>query len=175
VAYVSLNAAEGSAALDDMDDLGAPSGYLVDVLTEDDKTIQSQLAEASIIVIEHPASVDDLRSALVGAAVEGMKAAFERGAMVLAEGAATSLFGSWLVSEAEQLAAGLEWLENALIVPFMTSIAESEQARYVLETQPTAIAVGIGAGSALALGPDGEVETWGRRQVTVALGRSHKA
>jgi hypothetical protein len=69
----------------------------------------------------------------------------------------------------------VEWLENALIVPFITSIAESEQVRDVLEAQPTAIAVGVGAGSALALGPDGEVETWGRRQVTVALGRSHKA
>ena len=59
VAYVSLgndtNVAE--AALLDMEDLGAASGYLVDVLSEDDETIRTKLAEASMIVIESDADL----------------------------------------------------------------------------------------------------------------------
>jgi hypothetical protein len=43
-------------------------------------------------------------------------------------------------------------------------------AKPLLAEQSTSLAVAIGFGSALALGPDGQVETWGRRQVTVALG-----
>src|SRR5690606_13987307 len=58
VAYVSLSGAQAEKALADMEDLGAPSGYLVDVLTEDDETIQAKLSEAGLVVIEGSASVD---------------------------------------------------------------------------------------------------------------------
>jgi hypothetical protein len=64
----------------------------------------------------------------------------------------------------------MEWLDNALILPGVTSVAQSVEAQEVLRAQPAAIAVGIGSGSALALGPDGELELWGQKQVTIALG-----
>src|SRR3954454_22039840 len=32
-------------------DLGAPTGYLVDILTEDDDTIRSQIADAGLIIV----------------------------------------------------------------------------------------------------------------------------
>jgi hypothetical protein len=174
VAYVTLGSqsALGEKALADMEDLGAPPGYLVDVLTEDDQTIQSKLAEAGIVVIESGADVDELRSSLIGAAIDGIQTAFQNGAVILAEGNAAIVFGAWVLLE-DELTSGFEWLENGLVIPGITSISESAVAQDVLIRQAAAIAVGIGEGSALALGPDGEVETWGRRQVTIALGKEY--
>lgn len=175
VAYVTLGGQStlGEKALADMEDLGAPPGYLVDVLTEDDQTVQSSLAEAGIVVIENGADVDELRSSLIGAAIDGIRTAFQNGAVVLAEGNAAVVFGAWVLLGSDELTSGFEWLENGLIIPGITSISESAVAQDVLVRQPAAIAIGIGEGSALALGPDGEVETWGRRQVTIALGKEY--
>jgi hypothetical protein len=44
----------------------------------------------------------------------------------------------------------------------------------VLRDYPDAIAIGIGPGSALVLGPNGEVETWGKQQVTISLGPGYQ-
>lgn len=154
----------------DMEDLGAPSGYLVDVLTEDDAVIQSKLAEAGMIVIGGDPSVSNVRSVLLGAAIAGIQQAFENGAVVLAEGPAAMAFGAWLLQDDGQINSGFGWLYNGLIVPGIASVSESPVTRVALAAQPSALAIGIGAGSALTLGPDGEVETWGEQQVSIALG-----
>jgi hypothetical protein len=153
-----------------MEDLGAPSGYLVDVLTEDDTVIHSKLAEASMIVIGGDASVTNIRSVLLGAAIAGIQQAFENGAVVLAEGPGAMVFGAWVLQDDGQINSGFGWLRGSLIVPGIASVSESPVTRIVMAAQPSAIAVGIGAGSALALGPDGAVETWGEQQVSIALG-----
>ena len=175
IAYVTLGiqSVDAENVLADMEDLGAPSGYFVDILSEDDQTVQAKLADAGIIVIDGSASLDELRSSLIGAANDGIQVAFQNGAVVLAEGRAAVIFGAWILLELGDLSSGLEWLENSLIVPGITSVSESSAVQEVLLLQPGAIAVGIGEGSALALGPDGEVETWGERQVTIALGKDY--
>lgn len=177
IAYITMggNSHMGEKALEDMEDLGAPSGYLVDVLSEDDDTVQGKLADAGMIVIESGTDLDDLRSSLMGAAVKGIQAAFENGAIILAEGLSAAVFGSWVVLDSGKVVPGLEWLENTLIVPGVTSVSESELAQKVFISQPSAIAAGIGMGSALALGPDGEIEPWGKKQVTVALGPNYSS
>jgi len=176
VAYITLggDVSLGEKALADMEDLGAPAGYLVDVLAEDDQTVQSRLADAGIVVIESNPDVEQLRSALMGAAVQGMRAAFENGAVILAEGQSVMLFGAWVALESGELLSGFSWLENGFVAPRVTSIGDSQQARGVLGKQPSAIAIGIGSGSALALGPDGEVELWGKREVAIALGSGYR-
>lgn len=172
VAYLSLgnHGGWGEAALADMDDLGAPPGYLVDALTEDDQTLIARLTEAAIIVIENAPDAGEARSALLGAADEGMQAAFANGALILAEGSAAMALGAWVIA-GDRILPGLEWLAGALVVPGVTAVAQSRPAQAVLNALPGAIAVGLDVESALALGPDGEVEPWGQRQVTVALGR----
>src|SRR5690606_20797492 len=74
IAYLATQGVNASVEqiLTDMEDLGAPSGYLVDVLTEDDSVIQSKLAEASMIVIGGDPSVTNVRSALLGAGIAGI-------------------------------------------------------------------------------------------------------
>lgn len=172
IAYLATQGANAAAEqiLTDMEDLGAPSGYLVDVLTEDDPVIQSKLAEASMIVIGGDPSVTNVRSALLGAGIAGIQEAFENGAVVLAEGPAAMTFGAWLLQDDGQINSGFGWLSSGLIVPGIASVSESPVTRIVMAAQPSAIAIGIGAESALALGPDGEVQTWGEQQVSIALG-----
>ncbi|GIL14222.1 MAG: hypothetical protein BroJett038_29420 [Chloroflexota bacterium] len=175
VAYVSLGNHDGwsERALADMDGLGAPPGYIVDALTEDDRTLTALLAEAGIVVIEDGPDAAVLRSGLMGAAAAGIQTAFENGAVILAEGLSAMVFGAWVVNADGEIFSGLGWFENALVLPGIASVAQSAPSQKVLREYPAAIAVGIGIGSALALGPDGEVEAWGGRQVTVALGSAY--
>lgn len=170
VAYVTMSGDIETAekALDDLVELGAPSGYLVDIHAEDDRTIQSKLSEAGMVMIEASRSAAAARSLLMGAPIEGIQIAYENGAVVLAEELSTMPFGTWVTLETGDLKDGLEWLSSALIAPGVTDVAA--WARGLLLEQPSAYAIGIGTGSALALGPAGEIETWGERRVTVALG-----
>lgn len=172
VAYVSTGGGADTAehALEDMEDLGAPSGYLVDVASEDDQTVIARLTEASVVVIESHGSAEAVRSSLLGAAAEGLQAAFANGAVILAEGPSAMVFGSWVVRDNGELVNGLEWVEGGLFAPGVNAAAA--WARDVLTAQALAYVVGIGVGSALALGPDGQVEIWGKGDVTVALGQN---
>jgi hypothetical protein len=177
VAYISFgNDIDATEALmNDMQDLGAPPGYFVDVLSEDDDTLRSKLGEASLIVVEAGINSTDVRSALLGAAVEGMQTAFENGAVILLEGNSASVFGTWILLETGEVRQGIGWLSQMFVLPGVTAVAQSDAGRAALEEESSALALGIGEGSALALGPDGEVEPWGLREVTVALGRSYVA
>lgn len=157
--------------LDDLTDLGSPSAYIVDVASEEDAAVRSKLAEAGVIVIATDGSADDVRSALTGAAMSGIQTAYENGAVLLVEGECAMAFGAFIVREDDTIAAGLGWLERALVIPTAQSAAAS--AKPLLTTEPDSVAIAIGVGSALALGPDGEVETWGLKEVTIALGAQY--
>lgn len=170
IAYVTVsgNAEVGERVLEDMEDLGAPSGFLVNATTEDDQTLQNRIAEAGMVVIEGNTNAETARSVLLGAAVDGIQKAYENGAVILAERSSAMAFGGWLVRESGDLVAGLEWVEAALIAPGIETV--TDWARPLLQTQPAAFAVGIGVGSALALGSAGQVEILGQKQVSIALG-----
>ncbi len=171
VAFVSLGGGMDAAenVLYDLEDLGAAAGYIVDVTTEDDATVTIKLTETSVVVIEAAPTAEEARSALLGAAVDGIQAAYENGAIVLAEGPSAMVFGAWVVRQNGELAAGLEWLTAAMVAPGVTNAGA--WARDVLMAEGLAYVVGIGAGTALAFGPDGQLEIWGKGEVTVALGR----
>lgn len=169
VAYVGLDDDDYDDLIEDMGELGAPTGYLVNILTEDDETIKERLEDAALIFIPGEYRPEALRPALPGAAEKAIKAAYERGAIVLAEGTSASLFGGKLLLETGIAVDGLGWVEDAFIVPAVSSIADSEEARALLTAHVANVAIGIGYGSALALGPGGLVETWGEEAVTIAL------
>jgi hypothetical protein len=168
VACVSLSG-DPDRLLDDIADLGAPSGYLVDVFGEDDQTLQDKLAQAGMIVVTGGESPVDVRGALRGAALEGIEAAYANGAILLLEGFAAAAFGAWIIDS--RIEPGLEWLHGATVLAGVDQAAV--YARPVFEAQPHAIAVAIMPGSALALGPDGQIEKWGEGAVTIALGPAY--
>jgi hypothetical protein len=172
VAYVATRGANDAAdqLLQEMEALGAQAGYLVDVLSEDDDVIRENLADSGMIVIGGDNSVTQVRSVLLGAAIEGIRVAYENGAVVLVEGPAAMAFGAWVVQDDGRIAEGLAWLHDGLIVPGVSSVAAASITRDALTAHPTSIALGIGREAALALGPDGQVEPWGSGEVSIALG-----
>ena len=170
VAYIGLDEQDNEELIEDLGELGAPTGYLVNIMAEDDDTITQRLTDASMIVVPGDVDLLTLRGGLLGAAVKGMQTAFDQGAVILAEGSAVMLFGSVVMTNSGALLDGLDWLHNAFVVPAITSISESQPAREILAGKRAYIAIGIGVGSALVLGPEAGIELWGEKQVTITLG-----
>lgn len=161
--------------LDDFESLGARSGFLLDVYVEDDESLRTQLGEAGIVVAGVEADPVRAQDALVGAPVEGIHQAWQRGALVLLEGASAMQAGSWLMPAAGQRMDGLAWVPGALVLPGVCDVAANPLARALLGMEHGAVAIGIGPQSALALGPEGELEIWGEQQVSIALGPAWQA
>jgi hypothetical protein len=168
VAYVGFDNDDHEDLIEDLGELGAPTGYLVNVMTEDDDTIREMLTDSSMVLLPD-VPFDYLYSAMQGAGIEGLSAAYARGAVILAEGQAATLFGQVMPNGVK----GLAWLENTFIVPNATSLQESELAREALDAGAASYVISVGPGSALALGPKGRIETLGKKEVTVALGGQH--
>jgi len=151
-----------------LDDLGGPTGYLVDVMTEDDDTLRSQLRSAGMIVLGDASDPVALYSALLGAALDGMSEAFSQGAVILGSGQGAAVLGN-LIGESK----GLAWVDAAIVVPYYDQFA-ADRLRTLLSRHPTNFGLGLAAGAALALGPAGEVEPWGNQQITVTLGSAYR-
>ncbi len=165
---LSLGSEKDEALLNDLQELGAPAGYLVNILTEDDPTIREQISSASLVVLPVSTDAAQLRSALVGAAIEGLATAYQRGAVILTEGPAAPVLGAYIPTPD-----GFGWVEHALIVPGLMSAAESELVRRMISQQPDVIVIGPAVGSALVLGGDGSIQSWGKQQITITLGNAY--
>jgi hypothetical protein len=171
VASLTGDAIAADNLLDDLEEMGAPTGYIVDLLSEDDSTVEARLGDASLVVIEAGQDLRQIRSALVGAAEKGLTTAAGGGAVIVAEGQTAMMFGRWALQESGALLEGLGWLDDALILA--TPVDISLAARPVLQAHEAGYAVGIGAQTALVLGPDGQVEVWGKREIGVTLGHRY--
>ncbi|RPJ01000.1 MAG: hypothetical protein EHM39_03970 [Chloroflexi bacterium] len=157
--------------MDLLSDLGARTGYLVDVLTEDDSTLFRQLSEAGIIILGDGPRQETLRDALAGSALRGIEEAFVQGATIYAVGASATLLGAYVVEDGE-LKPGYRWLEHAAILPGYTA-ERAEFLHGVVQQVPDGYGLGLGHGAALAFGPLGEVEVWGNQAITITLGKNY--
>jgi hypothetical protein len=159
--------------MDLLRDLGARTGYLVDVLTEEDDELYRQLDEAGIIILGDGPRQETMRDALVGAAMRGIEESFTRGATLYAVGASAALIGAY-AAEGETLVPGFGWLANSIILPGYTS-DQADQLRSAVQhvEDGYGYGLGLGAGAALAFGPRGEVEVWGNKAITVSLGQRY--
>ena len=158
----------GDAVMDDLAELGAPTGYHIDLAEPDNNLIYEQITSAGLIVIAAHCA-DSLRSALRQTAVHALKHAFSSGTLLLCEGAAASLFGEQRWSAADGVMRGLNFVSGAVIVPAGADSGD-HVARLVQNALPELAVIGLASGSALALGPGGQLETWGSHDVTVRLG-----
>ncbi len=170
IAYIALDDDDLDDLIDDMGELGAPTGFIINVMTEDDQTIRAMLEHAAMVFLPGIYDLTDLHSSLLGAAIEGILAAYQDGAVIFAEGQAVSLFGSSFRSAEGVLLQGFGWVEDTLILPGVSSIAESNTAQIALAEQQARIVIGLEEESALVLGPQGHIERWGDGNITVALG-----
>ncbi len=158
--------------MDALRELGARTGYLVDILSEPEDVLYDQLNEAGVIIVGDGPRQDELAGALSGPVQRAIEEAYSRGATVYAVGRAAEHFGAYIV-ENEGVFKGANWLSNALVVPGYTT-DQAEWTARVIAQLPGAYGLGLGVGAALAFGPHGEVESWGSRAVTVALDPRYK-
>lgn len=150
-------------------DLGARTGYLVDVVNEDDEAIYEQLSEAGMIILGDGPRTRALREALSGVTLGGLEEAFFQGATIYAAGASAGLLGAALVEQG-RLVDGVGWLASAVILPGYTPDQAADLRAWV-RGMPEGYGLGLGPGAGLALGPQGEVEVLGSGAVTVLLGQ----
>jgi hypothetical protein len=155
--------------MESLRDLGARTGYLVDILTEEDDRLFRQLNEAGVIILGDGPQTDTLRQGLVGPALRGIEDAFGRGATIYAVGRSAAVFGSYAVGD-DALVQGFDWLAHSIIMPTYTP-PEVDELRGWVRQVPNGYGLGLGQGAALAFGPASEVEVWGSAAITVSLGR----
>lgn len=172
VLTAGASTARGEALVDYLVDLGAPEGYIVPIF--DDAGARNLencglLAQAGLVVIaDGPDVVKLVRVLRDSPSLDAIFQAFEVGATVYAVGAAALALGAWIVGP-ERIEPGLGLLENLLIEPGFSDAGSAARLRILLEEHPDCLGLGIPGQSALALGPEGQVETIGSEQVTVVL------
>lgn len=170
VAYISLVGDLGDALMEDMVDLGAPTGYFVDLDDDDNNAIYERLSTASMIVIEPGESIDLLKKLLTQTVIRAIKEALNLGALILFEGIASHLTGEHIIAIDGQIAKGLKFVDNVFISSDVDSILDVSDVQKIVAIAPQTVFIGVQRGSALVLGPNGYIETWGEKQVTISLG-----
>ena len=85
-------------------------------------------------------------------------------------GGAASTLSRWAIGPAPNYlqAKGLGFLMNAVVAPHFTR-TEDSILQHVPQELPDMLGLGIPNQTALALGPEGQVETWGTGQVTAVV------
>jgi hypothetical protein len=156
--------------MDYLDDIGGRTGYLVDVIAEDDESLKQQLEEAGIIILGDGPQAQRLRNGLNGPALEAISTAYASGATVYAIGQAAGILAEHFALPGENLRNGLGWLEDAVVASGYEDARADLQ--HHLQTMPDAYGIALGTGAAIALSPEGTVEIWGQPNVTVLLGKN---
>jgi hypothetical protein len=159
--------------MDALRELGARTGYLVDILTEDDQTLARQLSEAGVIILGDGPRRGVLRNALTGTALRSIEEAFDRGATLYAVGQAAAVLGADVVQD-DGIVAGFNWLAQSLILPDYSGAQAARMHSWLIQ-HPGGYGLGLGQGAALAFGPRGELEVWGNAAaITISLGRDYQ-
>lgn len=175
IAYISLADDLGDALMDDMAELGAASGYLVNLEEQDNNEIYERLSGAAMIVVDAADQGDRLIRLLRRTAIHALKEALNCGALLFFEGEAAATAGEFILTRDDRIESGLNLLQNALVATDIGSLAGDDALRAARDELPDAIFLGLATGAALALGPEGQIETWGERQVAISLGDPTRA
>lgn len=158
--------------LEYLSELGGRTGYLLDIVSETTPALIRQLSEAGIVLLADGDHAEKVRSALRGEVLDAIAQAYANGATIYALGRMAAGFAAWMPIPQLGLKPALGWLENALVAAPYTPDDAPKVQKWLHDGLPGGYAIGIGAGSALALSPHGEVEIWGARQVTILLGQN---
>jgi cyanophycinase-like exopeptidase len=150
--------------------LGGPASYVAPIFTHTDATDLRnvrRLAQAGLVYLG-----DGLAQRLVTTlsdtpSLDALVAAYEAGAVVVAAGAAACALGAR--GTCEQEIVGWGWLPDAFICPHYT---QASTLREAVKAHPECLGLGIPQDTALALGPENQVQTLSAsgQQVTVILG-----
>jgi cyanophycinase-like exopeptidase len=155
--------------------MGGTTGYTVELSAARDARRSENarlLAEAGLIYLADGPSALSIVRILAGTRALGAVAqAFGDGAPVVAVGAAAEALGAWVADSTvlNTVAPGLAWLPSVIVASRFTGAENAGWLRPVLARHADCLGMGIPEDAALALGPDGRVESLGRGQVTVVV------
>lgn len=162
------------AYLDYLGELGGRSGFAIDIIMEDDNTLETQISEAGIVVIGDGPDFERLFNGMHGAAIKAVHTAYLQGAVVIGHGAGAEIFGQYVMRDTrENPRKGFSWLQRAAIFSNQPGPAEKAALQKLLSKKPTSFGLGIRPESALALGPNNMVELWGNQQIAISLGQAY--
>lgn len=182
VVALSAGAGQAEAALEQYAQLGGPGGEAFDLSQMTAAQVAAQLeaprfldllSEAGILYLGGPDPIPLVRALHQTSALLRIVKGYStlQGLIVVgAEGGAAAL-GAWAVGPPPDwyIAIGLGFLPQTVIVPHFTRTAESPVLTQLGQLGPRVLGLGIPADAALALGPEGQVETWGAGEVTAVL------
>jgi gamma-glutamylcyclotransferase (GGCT)/AIG2-like uncharacterized protein YtfP len=161
---------EADKHLDYLAELGGRTGYLVDVLEEDDETVIQLLSQAGIVLIGDGPDAEKLRSSLTGPGMAGIRQAYAQEATIVGLGAGAMVLGHAILGGGE-MQRGFNWLEQALVLPGYDE-SQAEVLHGFLRDHPDTYGLGLSKGSAVAFLPTGAVEVWGNKRIIVSLGKA---
>jgi cyanophycinase len=166
--------ADGADLLEYYEELGAPPGVVAPLFTPDDARapgVERILSRAGLIYLGDGDSAR-LIAALAGSpALDAIAAAYQRGAVIVGSGAGAVALATWGRANhgVDTPVAGLGWLPGAVLEPHFDSDVSALRLREMVVRTNARYGLGIPRRTALALAPDGVVETWGAAQVTVSV------
>ncbi len=159
-------------------ELGAPPGYVVpiyDAASARDPINVRRLTQAGLIYFGG-GDTHKLLDAVTGtSSLDAIAAAYAAGAVIVGMSAGAIALAEWGISfdRGVDVLRGWGWLPDAIVAPHFTP-DRAPAVRSSLLEHPTLFGLGIPEDAALALGPDGEVQTWGSAQISVTLGPKFK-
>lgn len=174
VAYIAPDDEGADALLEDMAELGAPAGYLVNLAGGDNNEIYERLSAAGMIVISAEQISVRFWQLATHTVSHALREALNRGAVILFENVASGLAGDYAIGAGGEIAPGLKLVGNALFLPHVDSIVGDAHASAARRDLPEAVLIGLEEGAALVLGPDQRMETWGEGRVTISLSAPHR-
>jgi cyanophycinase-like exopeptidase len=169
--------AEGEALLEYYADLGGPGGYVVPIFDAASarQPENCQLLEQAglVYIADGPDALGLTRAMRESPALEALQRTFQYGAAVLGMGAGAIALGAWVAASdyPERAEPGWGWLPGAIAEPRFTGSGSAGRLHGLVNTHPDCLGLGIPKRVALALGPDGRVETVGEGQITVVLSK----
>ena len=93
---------------------------------------------------------------------------------IMVTGGNAATIGKWAIGPAPDYlqAIGLDFLKNTVVEPYFTRTEDAVVLRNINQLGPGILGLGIPERTALAFGPQGQVETWGQQPVTVVVSTS---
>ena len=169
---------QADAILEHYTELGGPGGEAYSLATMNRDQLQtphllSMIAEAGILCLggQNPLPlVQNLyNSPLLQQVILGYTTL--QGLIMFGLDAGAAALAKWAFGPPPQYlqAMGLGWLDNAVVVPRFVRTEDSLILRQLPKVAPDVLGLGIPGGTALALGPYGQVETWGTAGITAVI------
>jgi len=163
----------GQSVIKQVEQLGGPVGYVAPIFTRteatDPKNIR-RLTQAGLVYLGG-GDVRRLVETLSGTpALDALAAAYEAGAVIIAESETACALGAWGLCVSGETFAGWGWLPQVLICPAFDDT--TSVLRDAIRARPECLGLGIPEAVALALGPENQVQTLSAsgQQVKVVLG-----